>query len=378
MAVSTPEFLLRLIVFVLVFDLSSVAVNLAQFVVLPLALVPATKLIYRLCIRESQRLWVTCMLSVLALLSPVELVLTGDWEAWRTDSLHPGDSVVIANHQIYTDWMYLWAWAHLRNAHGDVKIVLKRSLRNIPVVGWGMQFFEFIFLKRKWAEDRDELVSSLERARRDPLPTELIFFPEGTVITSDTSEKSRSYHAKAGYPWEHPRFVLVPRITGLWTSLNALRGQGTRTATSTAGRSKAPLRHLYDCTIVYDGIKPGDCPYDKYPILDVFLKGTGPARVFIHVSRFEVASIPGFTEAESRDSLEDGESRFSEWLLGRFQDKDKLIEHFHATGQFVENPGRSLRIPVAPSLSDALKLVALIVTEAALAWLAFRAARSAW
>lgn len=50
----------------------------------------------------------------------------------------PDRLVVMANHQAYTDWMYLWILAcYCGHAEGIV-ILLKASLKHIPIVGWGM------------------------------------------------------------------------------------------------------------------------------------------------------------------------------------------------------------------------------------------------
>lgn len=62
----------------------------------------------------------------------------------------PERLVLIANHQIYTDWLYLWWIAYCNGMHGRLYIILKESLKHIPVIGWGMQFSQFIFLKRNW------------------------------------------------------------------------------------------------------------------------------------------------------------------------------------------------------------------------------------
>jgi 1-acyl-sn-glycerol-3-phosphate acyltransferase len=52
--------------------------------------------------------------------------------------------------QAYTDWMYIWILGHLTGAsstnrggersHGskDIIILLKKSLKWVPIVGWGM------------------------------------------------------------------------------------------------------------------------------------------------------------------------------------------------------------------------------------------------
>ena len=50
----------------------------------------------------------------------------------------PDRLVIVANHQAYLDWMYVWILAcYSGNASGLV-ILLKASLKKVPVVGWGM------------------------------------------------------------------------------------------------------------------------------------------------------------------------------------------------------------------------------------------------
>lgn len=55
------------------------------------------------------------------------------------------------------DWWYCWEFARALGLHGRLKIILKADLRNIPVVGWGMRQFEFLFLDRNWQADKRRL-----------------------------------------------------------------------------------------------------------------------------------------------------------------------------------------------------------------------------
>ena len=57
----------------------------------------------------------------------------------------PHRLVLMANHQLYTDWMYLWWIAYTNKMHGRIYIILKESLKNLPIFGWGAQFYNFIF-----------------------------------------------------------------------------------------------------------------------------------------------------------------------------------------------------------------------------------------
>lgn len=50
----------------------------------------------------------------------------------------PDRLVIMANHQAYTDWMYLWILACYSGHAEGLTILLKASLKHIPFVGWGM------------------------------------------------------------------------------------------------------------------------------------------------------------------------------------------------------------------------------------------------
>jgi 1-acyl-sn-glycerol-3-phosphate acyltransferase len=103
---------------------------------------------------------------------PISIALSGDYKRLKSNRC-----ILMANHQIYTDWWYIWMIACRHGLGGNIKIMLKHELRSIPIFGWGMRFFEFIFLKRKWDLDKELLISSLNTARSDGFPIWLLIFP---------------------------------------------------------------------------------------------------------------------------------------------------------------------------------------------------------
>ncbi|KAG8818240.1 hypothetical protein FRC17_010892, partial [Serendipita sp. 399] len=64
---------------------------------------------------------------------------------------------------MYADWWYLWCLSYFANTHAYILITLKKTLKWIPILGWGMQFFDFIFLARSWASDQNRLTSALAK-----------------------------------------------------------------------------------------------------------------------------------------------------------------------------------------------------------------------
>jgi len=159
----------------------------------------------------------------------------------------PERLVLISNHQLYTDWVFLWWAAYTSGRHGHIFIVLKESIKYIPLLGPGMMFFSFIFLSRKWEADKPRLqhrLKKLQLATQSFLsgsngmdPMWLLIFPEGTTLCTNGRDASSKWAAKSGV--EDLRNTLIPRSRGLWFCLDELKNS---------------VEYIYDCTLSYEGI----------------------------------------------------------------------------------------------------------------------------
>lgn len=225
----------------------------------------------------------------------------------------PQRLVMIANHQIYTDWMYLWWIAYTNGMHGRLYIVLKESLKRIPVIGWGMQFCQFIFLKRNWEKDKGNLSRHMRKLNIPSDPMWLLLFPEGTNLAPNTRKRSKKWADKNRMP--DMRHTLHPRSTGLQFCLKELR---------------KTVKYVYDCTIAYEGVQRGQFAQDIFTIKASYLEGRPPKSVNMYWRRFPIASIP----------LDDDKA-FERWLRKKWVEKDHLIEIYLHTGQFPADTGVS-------------------------------------
>ena len=155
--------------------------------------------------------------------------------------------ILISNHQIYTEWLYLWWIAYTSGQHGSIYIILKESLRYIPILGPAMMLYGFVFMARNWEKDKPRLhhrLQKLKDSHSGPLsgsqkldPMWLLIFPEGTNLSGNTRKRSVAWAKKQGIPdLEH---TLLPRSTGLLFCLQELKGA---------------VDAIYDCTIAYEGI----------------------------------------------------------------------------------------------------------------------------
>ena len=218
----------------------------------------------------------------------------------------PHRLVLMANHQLYTDWMYLWWIAYTNKMHGRIYIILKESLKNLPIFGWGAQFYNFIFLSRKWETDRYRFKRALNHLKNPQDPMWLLIFPEGTNLSAVTREKSKAWSNKAGI--QDMKHQLLPRTTGLQFCLQELR---------------QTTNWLYDCTIAYEGVPKGMYGQDIFTLRSSFFEGRPPKSVNMYWRRFRISEIPV-----------DNDQAFARWLNNRWREKDYILEYFYKYAHF--------------------------------------------
>ncbi len=140
--------------------------------------------------------------------------------------------------KLYTDWLYLWWIAYTNEMHGHIYIILKESLKNLPILGRAGQLFNFIYLSRKWEKEADSsyFKEKIRKLNKPFMPMWLLIFPEGTNLSANTRETSKKWAVKNGYA--DLKHQVLPRSMGLRLCLQELRHT---------------TEWLYDCTIAYEG-----------------------------------------------------------------------------------------------------------------------------
>jgi len=229
----------------------------------------------------------------------------------------PHRLVMMANHQLYTDWLYLWWTAYTNKMHGRIYIILKEELKKIPIFGWAAQFYNFIFLARKWETDKPRFRRHLDKLGNPDDPMWLLIFPEGTNLSAVTREKSKAWADKSGVP--DMKHQLLPRSTGLHFCLDTLKNS---------------TNWLYDCTIAYEGVPAGQYGQDIFTLRSSLFEGRPPKSVNMYWRRWRIADIPI-----------DNEEKFAMWLRNRWTEKDYLLEHFARHKTFPEgDPVKAMKM----------------------------------
>ncbi|KAK5018373.1 acyltransferase-domain-containing protein [Cryomyces antarcticus] len=330
---------LQIVLIGLYFFISAVSVHGAQFIGSPLYFINRDwYYAYMAMTKQSFGILVT---SMTYWWSPTLIRISGDASVrgqlrkgadGRFESAFPFRMILIANHQIYTDWLYLW-WTAYSNApqtmHGHVYIILKESLKYIPVIGPAMVFYGFIFMSRKWGNDEPRLryrLQKLNSRHSRPMsggsiqssagkpsldPMWLMIFPEGTNLSNNGRKGSAKWAEKSDQP--DLRHALLPRSTGLQFCLQEL---------------KPSVDWVYDCTIAYEGIATGQFGQDIFTLRSTYFQGRPPKSVNMYWRRFWVGDIP----VGDKDA-------FDKWLLERWREKDELLEQYVQTGRFPADEG---------------------------------------
>lgn len=326
--------LFRILAFAIYFITSCLFIHFAQL--LGLALYPFTRnwyYAYQALCKQYFGLLVTTMTQWF---SPTTVRISGDRSI--PSQLHqaadgslrvnfPERLILMANHQIYTDWLYLWWIAYTNDpvpTHGHIYIILKESLRYVPVIGPAMVFYNFIFMARKWSKDQARLADRLQKLNTrhsGPLsgstggqqldPMWLMIFPEGSNLSANTRRGSAAWAAKQNIP--DMSHMLLPRSTGLAFSLRELHNT---------------VDWVYDITMAYEGIPAQQYGQDVFTLRSVYFQGRPPKSVNLHFRRFRVADIPV-----------DDQQAMNSWLLARWREKDELVEAFMRTGRFPSDKG---------------------------------------
>ncbi|MCK5378679.1 MAG: acyltransferase [Acidobacteria bacterium] len=227
--------------------------------------------------------------------SGAQLINGGDFLVTGADIPARENAIIVSNHQQMPDIPTIMAFAKSRQRLGDLKFFVKDILKWVPGVGWGMLFLDCVFVKRNWSSDAGHILKTFSTLVDNQVPVWLVSFVEGTRARLHKIEASREFALSRGLePLDH---VLMPRTKGFAATVQGLREH---------------VPAVYDFTIGYE---------EGVPTLWQYIKGSVD-RIHLHVRRFQIEDLP--TQEED----------VRQWLLNRWTEKDRLLEHFYAQGAF--------------------------------------------
>jgi 1-acyl-sn-glycerol-3-phosphate acyltransferase len=291
---SGPIATIRAIVVLAIGFATLLPINLLQ--ILSLVVLPFSRRAFRAVNRWCADTWWGWCVTGAELFYGVQVVFTGDDVPMRENAL------LIANHQQMPDIPAIMKFCKTKRRLGDMKYFVKKQLKWVPGMGWGMQFLDCLFIDRDWASDREQIRRTFDRLVSGKVPVHLVSFVEGTRLTLAKLEAAQAYAHEHGL--SIPRHTLIPRSKGFAASVEGLRSH---------------IAAVYDLTIAYE---------KGVPSLWQYIKGL-VKRIHVHVRRFPIEDLP-----HSADDLR-------QWLLDRWSEKNDLLDHYYATGSFPDTFERS-------------------------------------
>ncbi|KAJ1502343.1 hypothetical protein HMI54_007446 [Coelomomyces lativittatus] len=256
----------------------------------------------------------------------------------------PRRAILISNHLTLLDWIYLWIFAyHYGHGHA-IKIVLKSSLKYIPLFSTGMIIFGFIFLTRNWKQDRPSFLNALLRFRsyvNDPFW--LLIFPEGTLLTQNRIDANLEFSKKSGIP--ATTNTLIPRSTGLHAAMETL---------------SSTVPYCMNVTLGYS-MDPGHLPAERYTPWSVYGACVPPNPVYLDFDVIPIHGIPMYPKEQ-----------FETWLYQVYEEKSQTLHQLqtHATW-FPSKPMKKIpiRLKSVPWSLLVLFIVSCVFVYFACSWL---------
>ncbi|KAJ7420030.1 hypothetical protein WISP_50426 [Willisornis vidua] len=215
--------------------------------------------------------------------------------------------IIILNHNFEIDFLCGWTMTERFGVLGSSKVLAKRELLYVPLIGWTWYFLEIVFCKRKWEEDRDTVIEGLKRLSDYPEYMWFLLYCEGTRFTETKHRISMEVAESKGLP--KLKYHLLPRTKGFTTAVQCLRGT---------------VSAVYDVTLNFRG--------NKNPSLLGILYGK-KYEADMCVRRFPLEDIP------------QDEKEAANWLHKLYQEKDALQEMYNQEGVF---PGKQFKPPRRP------------------------------
>uniref|UniRef100_G1KBG9 1-acyl-sn-glycerol-3-phosphate acyltransferase delta n=1 Tax=Anolis carolinensis TaxID=28377 RepID=G1KBG9_ANOCA len=233
-----------------------------------------------------------------------QLVMLLEWWSGTTCTLYtdPGhyhkygkeNAIVILNHNFEIDFLCGWSFCDRFGVLGSSKVLAKKELSYMPIIGWMWYFLEMVFCKRKWEEDRKTVMEGLLNLRDYPENFWFLIHCEGTRFTEQKHEISMlKYH-------------LLPRTKGFAVTVQCLRNV---------------VSAVYDSTLNFRN--------NENPTLLGVLNGK-KYHADLYVRRIPLGEVP------------EDEQECSNWLHKLYQEKDSFQQEYYKTGVY---PGT----PIVPS-----------------------------
>ncbi|XP_061234783.1 1-acyl-sn-glycerol-3-phosphate acyltransferase delta [Neopsephotus bourkii] len=210
------------------------------------------------------------------------------------------NAIVILNHNFEIDFLCGWNFCERFGVLGSAKVLAKKELSYMPIIGWMWYFLEIVFCKRKWEEDRKTVIQKLLNLRDYPENFWFLIHCEGTRFTEQKHQISMQVAEAKGLP--KLKYHLLPRTKGFAVTVQCLRNV---------------VSAVYDSTLNFRN--------NENPTLLGVLNGK-KYHADLYVRRIPLEEVP------------EDEQECSNWLHKLYQEKDAFQEEYYRTGAYPAVP----------------------------------------
>ncbi|NWU93824.1 PLCD acyltransferase, partial [Upupa epops] len=210
------------------------------------------------------------------------------------------NAIVILNHNFEIDFLCGWNFCERFGVLGSSKVLAKKELSYMPIIGWMWYFLEIVFCKRKWEEDRKTVMHKLLNLRDYPENFWFLIHCEGTRFTEQKHQISMQVAEAKGLP--KLKYHLLPRTKGFAVTVQCLRNV---------------VSAVYDSTLNFRN--------NENPTLLGVLNGK-KYHADLYVRRIPLEDVP------------EDEQECSNWLHKLYQEKDAFQEEYYRTGAYPAVP----------------------------------------
>ncbi|XP_024603715.1 1-acyl-sn-glycerol-3-phosphate acyltransferase delta isoform X2 [Neophocaena asiaeorientalis asiaeorientalis] len=143
------------------------------------------------------------------------------------------NAIVVLNHKFEIDFLCGWSLAERFGVLGGSKVLAKKELAYVPIIGWMWYFTEMVFCTRKWEQDRKTVSESLLHLRDYPEKYFFLIHCEGTRFTEKKHQISMQVAQAKGLP--SLKHHLLPRTKGFAITVRSLRNDALQEEYSRTG-----------------------------------------------------------------------------------------------------------------------------------------------
>ncbi|KAJ6664583.1 hypothetical protein lerEdw1_006156 [Lerista edwardsae] len=232
------------------------------------------------------------------------------------------NAIVILNHNFEIDFLCGWNFCERFGVLGSSKVLAKKELSYMPIIGWMWYFLEMVFCKRKWEEDRKTVMQALLNLRDYPEKFWFLIHCEGTRFTEQKHQISMQVAETKGLP--KLKYHLLPRTKGFAVTVQCLRNVVSAVYDSTLN-----FRNNENPTLL--GVLNGKKYHADLYVRQQMQLSDGSVSVYSQFHTISFRRIP-------LEEVPEDEQECSKWLHKLYQEKDSIQEEYYRTGTYPGTP----------------------------------------